>query len=349
MQIPLSPGHVVGGARHDYQGEQRRQEDKKNGIASNVNAFTQPRSGLAYGGKMIAQRVDLNRASPGDQTLTKNLEQLLVLGSGLLESTGRLLKALAAYLASPSAPSPSQPSSVATAPVKPAKSHGKAAVSERPVPEKTDDVELKPVKGAGKKPGTGNEAGNIWTGFKQGPDGNCATVSAIKAAMMRFGMSPRDIYKKVEPTGDGYNVEMRDGYKLHLTKDEFRQAAEGAQFKGNDPTMLEEAKFLFAVSAKRAYEKNNDNYAGRSFGHAIQSLNDSEWSLEALQRLGLGRHIRETTADELARGQLGVVEHDVVTPWSAGAHSMAVIGGREEIWGRKGAPPPTGATAFALD
>lgn len=76
----------------------------------------------------------------------------------------------------------------------------------------------------------GAKADDIWGGFRQGPDGNCVTVSAIKAAMHKFGQSPTDIYKRVNETARGYEVTMRDGFNLTLSKPELAQASEAANF-----------------------------------------------------------------------------------------------------------------------
>ncbi|NWD97516.1 hypothetical protein HX871_24095 [Pseudomonas reactans] len=212
-------------------------------------------------------------------------------------------------------------------------------MSNKPFTEGARYTDYKPDKSnPGKKPGEGREDGNIWSGFRQGPDGNCVTVSAIKAAMMRFGQKPTDIFKDVKMSGDGYDVEMRDGYRLHLTKDELRQGAQQARFMGDNPGMLTDANFLYAVSAKRAHEEGNpgnygenDHNARRSYSDALRSLNDGEWAREGLDRLGLKDHVVRTTSSELARGALGVASDHM--------HSMAVIGGRLEKWGQRGGAP----------
>ncbi|MCF5545412.1 hypothetical protein [Pseudomonas salomonii] len=214
------------------------------------------------------------------------------------------------------------------------------SMSNKPFTEGARYTDYKPDKSnPGKKPGMGREPGNIWSGFKQGPDGNCVTVSAIKAAMMKFGQKPTDIFKDVKEAGDGYDVQMRDGFQLHLSKGELRQAAQQARFMGDDPAMITDANFLYAASAKRAQMENNDNTGGSSFLQATQTLNDGEDSLEGLDRLGLKSHVRRTTSDELARGAVGVVDD--------GSHSMAVIGGQIELWGRRGSRPNQ-PNAFAL-
>lgn len=203
----------------------------------------------------------------------------------------------------------------------------------------------------GRKPSVGNQRGNIWSGFKQGPNkGNCVTVSAIKAAMMRFGQKPTDIYKQVIASGDGWNIQMRDDRWYHLSKTELAQAISRSEFSGDSPAMVADVNFLYAVSAKRAQFENNDGYARAGYERALFSLNDGEDGKEGLQRLGLDAYIRPTTVQNLARGQLGVVTHAIRTDDGVFGHSLAVINGREEIFGRQGGHPPTNiqATAFAL-
>ena len=183
----------------------------------------------------------------------------------------------------------------------------------------------------------GAKPDNIWSGFRQGPYGNCVTVSAIKVAMHRFGQSPTDIFKVVTKTDGGYRVVMRDDFQLSLTDQELAQGARGAQFDGPDRGMLKDAQFLFAVSAKRAQMENNDRTAGRSFQAAIRSLNDGEDETgpgEGLQRLGLKQHMKRVSVRDLARGQLGMCNR--------AGHSVAVINGREELWGRQGSAPTRG-------
>ena len=188
----------------------------------------------------------------------------------------------------------------------------------------------------------GAKPDNIWSGFRQGPDGNCVTVSAIKAAMYRFGQSPTDIYKQVIRRGDGYRVVMRDNFELTLSDRELAEGARGAKFMGRDNGMLKDAQFLFAVSAKRAQMENNDRTAGRGCQAAIRSLNDGKDENgpgEGFLRLGLRQYMKTVPVRELARGQLGMCNR--------GKHSVAVINGREELWGRQGWAPTRGE-AIAL-
>lgn len=179
---------------------------------------------------------------------------------------------------------------------------------------------------------TGRKPTDIWGGFYQSVEGNCVTVSAIKAAMTRFGQSPLAIYERITADADGYEVVMRDNYRLHITRQELEQAAQASAFAGSDSAMLEDANFLYAVSAKRAHEENNEDTAGQSFAAALDTLNDGEVPGEAFRRLGLYAWLRESSVTELAQGAIGTLAYD--------CHSVAVIGGREERYGVRGEPPP---------
>ncbi len=210
------------------------------------------------------------------------------------------------------------------------------SMSNKPITDGSKHFNYKPDhSNPGKKPD------NIWSGFSQGPSANCVTVSAIKAAMMHFGQKPTDIYRSVKETAKGYEVVMRDSDKVYtLTKDELRQAATYAEFKGDDPKMMTDANFMFAMSAKRAEEENNDGTAGTSFIAAMKSLNDGEYSREGLDRLGLKGHYRPATDADLRSGKVGTVEY--------GGHSMAVINGRIELWGNRGGAPQSGIATILI-
>ncbi|AZE90300.1 hypothetical protein [Pseudomonas orientalis] len=210
------------------------------------------------------------------------------------------------------------------------------------VPQVTPQPVLPKPDAAANIPGLSNKRSgakpdNIWSGFRQGPDGNCVTVSAIKAAMHRFGQSPTDIFQEVAKTNEGYHVVMRDGFRLTLTDRELAEGTRGAKFNGPDKGMLKDAQFLFSVSAKRAQMENNDRTAGRSYQAAIRSLNNGEDETgpgEGFLRLGLRNHMKRVRVRDLAQGQLGMVNRT--------GHSVAVINGREELWGKQGRAPTHG-------
>ena len=185
----------------------------------------------------------------------------------------------------------------------------------------------------------GQKPKNIWSGFSQGPTGNCVTVSAIKAAMQQFGQKPTDVFKSVKESGNGWDVVMRDGVSVHVSKDELKMAAEYARFKGDDPSMITDANFMYAASVKRAQKEGNDGYRNLGFYDAMRTLNDGEHSREGLYRLGLKNNMRAATDADLRRSRVGTVEY--------GGHSMAVLDGRIELWGSRGGAPRSG-TATVL-
>ena len=168
---------------------------------------------------------------------------------------------------------------------------------------------------------------DIWGGFYQGTPSNCVTVSAIKAAMMRFGQAPADIYRQVMATQSGYEVVMRDGYTLTLTHEQLSKAKAASGLQGSDRALLDDANFLYAVSARRAQLENNDFRASQSFEVAMETLNDGEFPGQALRRLGLFAYVRESSVDELAKGAIGTLADT--------GHSVAVIDGALDYYGEK--------------
>ncbi|KRP43627.1 hypothetical protein TU73_19255 [Pseudomonas libanensis] len=174
----------------------------------------------------------------------------------------------------------------------------------------------------------GSKPTDIFRDFYQLTEGNCVTISAIKAAMMRFGHNPYGIYKTIETTDTGYRIVMRDRFKLDITHDELAQAKAGANFGSDRPNdVLVNAQFLYAVSAKRAYLENNDGEANLSFAAAMRSLNDGEYPGQALRRLGLKDFVAPASLHDLLSGAIGTV--------TGGFHSMAVVDGFLDIYGNK--------------
>jgi hypothetical protein len=180
----------------------------------------------------------------------------------------------------------------------------------------------------------GIKPANIWSGFYQGVEGNCVTVSAIKAAMFKYGQNPRGIYKSIVPTREGYTVTMRDACTVHLTHEELKKAWEGSNFKGADTGLLKDATFLYAVSAKRAQMENHEFLAAASFEAAMGTLNDGESPGDALQRLGLYAFTRQSSVQELASGVAGTLANF--------GHSVAVVDGAFDDYGAKTPLKPSG-------
>lgn len=84
---------------------------------------------------------------------------------------------------------------------------------------------------------------------------------------------------------------------------------------------------MYAVSAKRAQLENNDFRARQSFEVAMQTLNDGDFPGNALRRLGLFAYVRESSAQELAKGAIGTL--------AGNGHSVAVIDGALDLFGKK--------------
>lgn len=173
----------------------------------------------------------------------------------------------------------------------------------------------------------GVKPANIWGGFYQGVEGNCVTVSAMKAAMIKLGQNPAGIYKHISATEDGYGVVMRDGFTLRITHEELKKAEQHSNLNGTDKVLLKDANFLYAVSAKRAQLENHEFRAAQSFEVAMDTLNDGEVPGEAFRRLGLYAFIRPSTAQELADGALGTLANY--------QHSVVAVNGVIDLYGSK--------------
>lgn len=349
MWSALAPSHGTGGVRYDLGGVSRS-DDKKHDVDASKGAVVDLLKQLDDAEKTsksqtvrdLRDKLNEQRKTLGDEKFKEILEQIRK--DSLEDLLARLKKLFPDLFPDEPGPAPSPAPSPGGGGgggggVNPSHFGPRKSMSNLPITVGSRHFNYKPDhSNPGKKPD------NIWSGFSQGPDGNCVTVSAIKGAMMKFGQKPTDVFREVKETGQGYTVTMRDGFELDLSKEELKQAARYAQFKGDNPAMMTDANFMFAVSAKRAQMEGNgldDNphESRRSFAHAMHSLNNGEMPHEALDRLGLKGLYRQSSSGELASGRLGVVAYS--------GHSMAVIGGRVELWGDQGGAPKLGiAYAF---
>lgn len=173
----------------------------------------------------------------------------------------------------------------------------------------------------------GVKPADIWGGFYQGVEGNCVTVSAIKAAMMKYGQNPLGIFTRVTETPEGFTVTMRDGCAVRLSHAELKMARAAANFRGSDTGLVEDAVFLYAVSAKRAQLENHEFRAGAGFDVALKTLNDGEVPGDALRRLGLYAFTRPSSVQELASGVPGTLANF----W----HSVVVVAGAFDDYGAR--------------
>lgn len=173
----------------------------------------------------------------------------------------------------------------------------------------------------------GVKPADIWRGFYQGVEGNCVTVSAIKAAMMKYGQNPLGIFTRVTETPGGFTITMRDGCVVRLSHAELKMARAAANFRGFDTGLVEDAVFLYAVSAKRAQVENHEFRAGAGFDVALKTLNDGEVPGDALRRLGLYAFTRQSSVQELASGVPGTLANF--------GHSVVVVDGAVDEYGAK--------------
>ncbi|QTV15508.1 hypothetical protein [Pseudomonas sp. PS01298] len=181
--------------------------------------------------------------------------------------------------------------------------------------------------------GIWNKAKDIFGGFFQSQNGNCATISGIKALSARYGSKPTDLFSKVEDLGDRYRVTKRDGKVVEFTHEEYMQVRKDAGIDGSDPIARDNAAFAYAVAAKQAEYDNHEGSKG-NFTKALASLKNGEYTKDLFDRLGFKGLYRKGTVEELRNGSVGIIEKDV---GGAGTgHSMAVIAGVEERWGKRG-------------
>ncbi|WP_330213189.1 hypothetical protein [Pseudomonas sp. Z18(2022)] len=169
------------------------------------------------------------------------------------------------------------------------------------------NVKSERISGISDKP-LGEKPTDVWHGVTEGIKRTSHYLSGVKAAMEKYGQSPLGIYKSIAESADAYVIEMRDGYKVTLTKEELEHARLTLDFRGTDPGMIQDTVFMFAVSAKRVQDIESSEYTRKSFEGALDSMGDSIVT-HGLERLGLGGQMREVTWQELeAKGGIGVVD-----------------------------------------
>ncbi|KQM55402.1 hypothetical protein ASE80_19255 [Pseudomonas sp. Leaf15] len=190
----------------------------------------------------------------------------------------------------------------------------------------TQSLEPSPTPTDHSRTTSGMRVKNIWKDFFQVREGNCVTVSAIKAAMVKFGHHPADIFDTFKSTREGIEVTMKDGVKTAITHAELEMARASAGFAGRGK-VLQHAIVLYALSAKRAQNEDNDYSAHQGYEAALRTLNDGESPGEALGRLGLINHMRKGDVQALKNGAIGTL--------ATAHHSVAVIDGFIDLWGVK--------------
>lgn len=173
----------------------------------------------------------------------------------------------------------------------------------------------------------GGEFTDLFDGVHQTDRGNCASVAVIKAAMDHFG---NEVFQSVERTEDGgYNVTLRDGEQVSLTREEMEAAATGAHLEGDDPEARAYAVLCFGVMAKRAQEMGHEG--ADTYAEALLSLSNGEYAEEVPEYLGLADRVQEVDLED-------VPSQDGVVAWGNG-HAVYVdsIGGKTytDSWGNQ--------------
>jgi len=174
--------------------------------------------------------------------------------------------------------------------------------------------------------------------WRQTSEGNCASVAVIKSAVDRFDDK---VFKSVSKTedGKGYDIEMKDGYKLRLSQAELDTATRSSRFRtisGDNGLTAEQKKagldfanFAYAAMAKRA--ANTRTGTARSFEGALHDFENGYNPHNSAKLLGLKEYVQNVNTRTLDN-------QDSVTAWSS-RHAIFVDrqkDGRhlEDNWGR---------------
>jgi hypothetical protein len=170
------------------------------------------------------------------------------------------------------------------------------------------------------------------TGFTQGMVGNCASIATIKAAMVKYGEDPADVFRDVKMDGQGWKITMRDGFQLHLSFAENKTAGEKSDFHElRSESMWKSANFIYAAMAKRACMEGNDGKFAMSYEEALDSLGDGEFNDEAFHWIGISNYQR------IHKGSLPYVDAAVVwefVPGDSKSHSMFSGEGEKDRYGK---------------
>lgn len=190
----------------------------------------------------------------------------------------------------------------------------------------------------------GKKPEDIWSAFSQWDQDNCVSVAAIKMAMMQFGEQPTDVFKEVREVPGGFQVTLRNNETAYVTQAELEMTAMAMKLKGTDPRAITSANVISTVMAKVEQQKlSKEQNRNVGFGEALQVLNRPDALPLALARLGLGSRIEMVPPEDLLNGRLGAFSSGVKN----GSHSSVSVGGKEERWGQRGGPSPTGEDIYA--
>ncbi|MCS4249553.1 hypothetical protein [Pseudomonas sp. BIGb0164] len=108
-------------------------------------------------------------------------------------------------------------------------------------------------------------------------------AAVIKMMMATLGPTPADMFDQVTSSGSGYDVTMKDEFKVHVSQDELSQVAQASRFGGDDVEVVRAANFALAVFVKR--KQSVGGYA--SFAAALAKTLQGETTLRCLQGMGV--------------------------------------------------------------
>jgi hypothetical protein len=170
--------------------------------------------------------------------------------------------------------------------------------------------------------------------------GNCASVALIKAAIEAFGLNA--VFNQVE-TSDGFEITLRNGQTIQLTKTEHQQAKKASAFmpgKGKDAQqqavfdgIREYAYLCFAVIVKHValhgeVFKKGHSVPAADWTEAIEMVNDGLYTPLCYHYLGLENHVRKLKDLSSTKGRGAIVA------WSGG-HAVYV---NDQRYDKGGAP-----------
>lgn len=139
----------------------------------------------------------------------------------------------------------------------------------------------------------------IMTSFYQGGATNCASISAIKLAVGKFGIN--NVLKEVKTTPTGYHIILKDDSELDLSTSELSRMSKLNYFiAGSDKEIFEYSQFLYAVMAKRKQLVYRMGTIQRAATHRIfyhQLSMDTEENLHFLGLSGFVKKINRTDVE----------------------------------------------------
>ncbi|NDD30985.1 MAG: hypothetical protein EB084_22245, partial [Proteobacteria bacterium] len=171
------------------------------------------------------------------------------------------------------------------------------------------------------------------TAWKQGDQGNCASIATIKASMEAYG---NQVFDSVSPNrSGGYDIAMQDGVKIGLSGKEMDQAAKSADFKGDGGAAQSMATLEYAAIGKRAQMAN-----GGSYQQNLNSLNNGYDPNKVADYLGLGGKKQAVSASNPGNKDAVVAwspQHAVFVDKEAGGkHFTDVYGSKQGFNGTDG-------------